>query len=229
MGSNSTQDNAVLHLEIGDTVGNPGKKSNGGGSGKRQVFPVPDEEGVRTVVDTYGTEELRFQTPCTISGIGAGISSGMLGYIFGFAGYWLKERGKGVWKASLEGGMSSAKTFAILGGLYSGVSCFMTRLRQKNDAINAGVSGCSTGLVLGWTSGGPAAAVQSCMMFGLFSYFLDNMSDEAQASTMNNNMKSGKRVVRGQHIIQQMCCRSQDNVLASRWLCPCLGMPSYFS
>jgi hypothetical protein len=52
----------------------------------------------------------------------------------------------------------------------------MQRLRQKSDAVNAGVSGCSTGLVLGWGTGGWIGGLQSCVLFGAFSYFLDGTS-----------------------------------------------------
>ena len=41
-------------------------------------------------------------------------------------------------------------------------------------AINAGVAGCATGLAMGW-SGGPAAALQNCAVFGGFSLVLDRL------------------------------------------------------
>jgi hypothetical protein len=63
----------------------------------------------------------------------AGISGGTLGYAFGFLGYWFSNRLKGTLRASLGSGWTSAKTFGIMGGLYAAVSCFMLRLRQKQD------------------------------------------------------------------------------------------------
>eukprot|EP00889_Picochlorum_renovo_P005311 jgi/Picre1/32341/NNA_007687.t1 len=114
-----TDDSAILHLEVGDRLAS----SNTKGRGNRRKFPVVDSDQVRC-------------------------SSGILGFVFGFGGYWLKERGRGVLKQALKGGLSSAKTFAVLGGLYTGVTCFMTRLRKKSDALNSGAAGCSTGLVL---------------------------------------------------------------------------------
>jgi import inner membrane translocase subunit TIM22 len=151
------------------------------------------------------SDDFEFKTPCTLTGIGAGVSSAMLGYVFGFGGYWISQRSKGALQLANQAGLGSARTFAILGGLYSGVSCFMSRLRQKNDAFNAGVSGCSTGLVLGWTSGGPIAAVQSCAMFGLFSYFLDGTgggggvgSAEACDLGIMNTRVGGKKQVVGE-------------------------------
>lgn len=164
---------AFLQLEMSDDM-------NKHFSGRNQT--IVDKTELSAATDD---EEMVFKTPCTITGVTAGISSAMLGYLFGFGGYWIGQRKTGIWKESLRAGVSSAKTFALLGGLYSGVSCFMSRLRQKDDAVNSGVSGCSTGLVLGWKSGGPIAAAQSCVMFGLFSYFLDNQADSANAASLN--------------------------------------------
>ncbi len=42
-------------------------------------------------------------------------------------------------------------------------------------AWNGAASGCATGLALGWSSG-PASALQSCIMLGGFSFFIDGMS-----------------------------------------------------
>ncbi|PSC74053.1 mitochondrial import inner membrane translocase subunit TIM22-2-like [Micractinium conductrix] len=133
-----------------------------------------------------------YQTPCTLTGLGAGLSSGSLGWVFGFGGYWLKNMRKGQFKASLAEGWGSAKTFAIMGGLYAAVSCFMVRLRQKNDAWNGAASGCATGLALGWKQG-PMGALQSCAMLGFFSYFVDGMTGSpAEAATHGSGSGSGE-------------------------------------
>lgn len=161
---------ALLQLEISDDTNNTFRSKN---------QTIVDKTSSSSLQDD---QEMNFKTPCTITGITSGISSAMLGYLFGFGGYWFAQRKAGVWKESVRAGVSSAKTFALLGGLYAGVSCFMSRLRQKDDAVNSGISGCSTGLALGWKSGGPIAAAQSCVMFGLFSYFLDNQTDSANAA-----------------------------------------------
>ena len=129
------------------------------------------------------TDEFVFKTPCLITGLGAGVSSAMLGYLFGFGGYWISQRTSGTLRLANQGGLQSAKAFSVLGGLYAGVSCFMQRLRQKNDAVNAGASGCATGLVLGWGSGGWLGGLQSCVLFGVFSYMLDGTTGgSAEAS-----------------------------------------------
>ncbi|KAL4424237.1 hypothetical protein ABPG75_001538 [Micractinium tetrahymenae] len=121
-----------------------------------------------------GAAPAHFSTPCSLTGLGAGISGGALGWVFGFGGYWIRNLRGGQLKASLAEGWGSAKTFGIMGGLYAAVSCFMQRLRQKNDAWNGAASGCATGLALGWKQG-PINALQSCAMLGFFSYFVDSM------------------------------------------------------
>lgn len=118
------------------------------------------------------------EMPCTVKGLTSGLSGGALGYCFGFGGQLIKHKGKGRWKACTAEGWSSAKTFAIMGGLYSAVSCFMQRLRQKDDAFNGGASGFATGLVLSW-GGTPRAMLQSALGFGLFSFVIDYMGNQA--------------------------------------------------
>ncbi|GAB4813368.1 hypothetical protein N2152v2_000414 [Parachlorella kessleri] len=89
-------------------------------------------------------------------------------------GYWMRHRLKGTFKASLAESWNSAKSFAIIGGLYAAVSCFAKRIRQKEDGWNGAAAGCATGLALGW-NGGPQSALQSCALFGIASYFLDGV------------------------------------------------------
>jgi hypothetical protein len=69
----------------------------------------------------------------------------------------------------------------------------MQRLRQKTDAVNAGVSGCSTGLVLGWGTGGWIGGLQSCVLFGAFSYFLDGTSLGGSAEAAACEMRGRRR------------------------------------
>lgn len=129
-------------------------------------------------VEAKGPETEAAEMPCAINALTSGLSGGVLGFAFGFVPKVVGHRGSGRWKASVGSGWESAKTFAIMGGLYTFASCFSKRLRQKEDAINGGVAGCATGLALGW-NGGPVAAVQSCLGFGLFSLVLDYMGGGA--------------------------------------------------
>eukprot|EP00887_Chlorella_sp_A99_P007042 scaffold2.g7042.t1 len=202
------------------------KRKDGAENGPPPVMSLKIDSRSSEPQDVPAETQEGFQTPCTLHGVMAGLSGGSLGYLFGFGGYWMRQRTKGQWKPSLAEGWSSAKarsrawharpsgermpvdrgatrslrpralarmphrhlraaapllclqTFAIMGGIYAAVGCFMRRLRQKEDAWNGAASGCATGLVLGW-SGGPAGALQSCALLGMFSYFVDGLSSDA--------------------------------------------------
>jgi import inner membrane translocase subunit TIM22 len=133
-----------------------------------------------------------FLTPCTLAGATAGLSGAALGWVFGFGGYWARARTGGAWAASLAGGAASAKQFGVMGGIYAAAACFAQRIRQKQDAWNGAISGCATGLALGW-AGGPAAAAQSCATFGAFSYFLDGMGGGAARAAEGAGADLGSR------------------------------------
>lgn len=48
---------------------------------------------------------------------------------------------------------ASAKSFALLGGVYTAASCYVKRLRQKDDDVTKLMAGCATGLASGWAMG----------------------------------------------------------------------------
>ncbi|KAL3135053.1 hypothetical protein ABBQ32_007999 [Trebouxia sp. C0010 RCD-2024] len=117
------------------------------------------------------------ELPCTLQGVMSGLSGGALGYVFGFGGQIIRHRGKGRLRACNKEGLGSAKTFAIMGGLYTAANCVSKRIRQKDDAWNGFVSGCVTGGVLAW-GGTPRAIAQSSLGFGAFSYVIDRMGQQ---------------------------------------------------
>ena len=120
-----------------------------------------------------------YAIPCSINGAMAALSGGALGFVFGGGSRLARSAGAaappgGRLAASLADGRASAKSFALFGGVYAAVSCVAARLRDAEDAWNGAVAGCVTGVAV---SGAPtpAAALQSCLLFGAFSYFIDRM------------------------------------------------------
>lgn len=106
---------------------------------------------------------------CVFKGVGDALAGSVMGSVFGLGtGIYKKAGFKG---ALLEAG-NSARTFAVLSGVHSLVTCSLKRIRGKEDAINAGIAGCATGLVLS-TPGTPQALLQSCASFGLFSFLYE--------------------------------------------------------
>ncbi|KAG0504427.1 hypothetical protein KC19_N032900 [Ceratodon purpureus] len=118
------------------------------------------------VVVLAGARELERWRPhhptfCVFKGAADGLSGGLMGSVFGFGSGLFKKQG---FKGALKEGGSSAKTFAILSGVHSIVSCYLKKVRGKEDAWNAGIAGCATGLALA-TPGTPQALAQSCLSF----------------------------------------------------------------
>lgn len=127
-------------------------------------------------------------TFCFFKGVADGLAGGLMGSVFGFGSGLFKKQG---FKGSLREGGSSAKTFAILSGVHSIVSCYLKKVRGKEDAWNAGIAGCATGLALS-TPGTPQALAQSCLSFGAFSFLLEYMNHTrpAIAATSSESQSS---------------------------------------
>eukprot|EP00245_Coleochaete_scutata_P004475 TRINITY_DN17155_c0_g1_i1.p1 TRINITY_DN17155_c0_g1~~TRINITY_DN17155_c0_g1_i1.p1 ORF type:complete len:208 (+),score=41.80 TRINITY_DN17155_c0_g1_i1:118-741(+) len=129
----------------------------------------PSEEDIVVIDDGDDAPPQEF---CVAKGVGAAISGGIMGAVFGTgAGLVQRKSFKG---AFAEGG-TSAKTFAIMSAVHSLVTCYMKKLRGREDALNAGIAGCATGLALGW-GGTPQTLLQGCLGFGAFSYIFDFMN-----------------------------------------------------
>ena len=69
-------------------------------------------------------------------------------------------------------GYSTAKSFAKVGALFSGIECGIEGLRAKNDLANGVAAGCLTGAILA-RGGGPQAAAFGCAGFAAFSAAID--------------------------------------------------------
>ncbi|KIV86278.1 hypothetical protein PV11_01896 [Exophiala sideris] len=76
----------------------------------------------------------------------------------------LKDMGSRSW--------SSAKNFALIGGIYSGVECTIEGFRAKSDLKNSAMAGCITGAGLAYKAG-PQAALFGCGGFAAFSTAID--------------------------------------------------------
>lgn len=69
-------------------------------------------------------------------------------------------------------GMSTGKNFAIVGGVYSTVECFMEQARGRKDTKNAVFAGAATGALLA-ARAGPKAVVVGAGGFAAFSVVIE--------------------------------------------------------
>lgn len=109
---------------------------------------------------------------CTFKGVGDAFAGAVMGSVFGFGSGLFKRQG---FQVALREGGSSAKTFALLSGVHGIVACYLKKIRGVEDALNAGIAGCATGLALS-IPGTPQALIQSCVSFGVFSFILERIN-----------------------------------------------------
>uniref|UniRef100_A0A1D1Y704 Mitochondrial import inner membrane translocase subunit TIM22 n=1 Tax=Anthurium amnicola TaxID=1678845 RepID=A0A1D1Y704_9ARAE len=72
--------------------------------------------------------------------------------------------------------MSSAKTFAVMGLIFSAAECVVEKARAKHDMTNTVVAGCVTGGAIS-AKGGPKAACVGCAGFAAFSVVIEKFLD----------------------------------------------------
>ncbi|KAF5727315.1 hypothetical protein HS088_TW22G01008 [Tripterygium wilfordii] len=136
-------------------------------------------------------EEIRAQevwNNCAVRSVVSGVMGGGLGLFMGlFLGaldnhptmhdemtgrqqfiYTAKQMGQRSW--------GSAKTFAVMGLVFSAAECVVEKARAKHDMTNTVVAGCVTGGVMS-AKGGPQAACIGCAGFATFSVLIEKFLD----------------------------------------------------
>jgi import inner membrane translocase subunit TIM22 len=67
-----------------------------------------------------------------------------------------------------------AKTFAIMGAIFSGAECMIEKARARHDVTNTALAGCVTGGALS-ARAGPQAACLGCAGFSAFSVVIEKV------------------------------------------------------
>ncbi|GER47734.1 mitochondrial import inner membrane translocase [Striga asiatica] len=109
---------------------------------------------------------------CLISFAGDSAGGAVMGSIFGFGAGLISRKG---FKGSLREAGSSAKAWDIHNYTYTHILIYLSSL-----AINAGVAGCCTGLALSFP-GAPQNLLQSCLMYGAFSFIVEGLNNQQAA------------------------------------------------
>uniref|UniRef100_A0A0D6R2T6 Mitochondrial import inner membrane translocase subunit TIM22 n=1 Tax=Araucaria cunninghamii TaxID=56994 RepID=A0A0D6R2T6_ARACU len=135
-------------------------------------------------------EEIRGQdiwNNCAVRSVVSGVLGGGLGIFMGlFLGALenplmqeqMTAKQQFIYTAKQMGGRSwnSAKAFAVMGLIFSGVECVVEKARAKHDTTNTVAAGCVTGGALS-AKGGPKAACLGCAGFATFSVLIEKFLD----------------------------------------------------
>ncbi|KAM0868183.1 hypothetical protein ACQ4PT_041492 [Festuca glaucescens] len=145
-----------------------------------EVEPIrlPSHEDMK-MQDTYNN--------CVVRSVMSGVMGGGLGVMMGlFLGALenpvmaeeMTARQQIVYQAKQMGrrSMGNAKTFAVMGLIFSAVECVVEKARARHDVTNSAVAGCVTGGTLA-VKGGPQAACMGCAGFAAFSVAIEKFMD----------------------------------------------------
>ncbi|KAJ0978359.1 hypothetical protein J5N97_013833 [Dioscorea zingiberensis] len=135
-------------------------------------------------------EEIRGQdiwNNCAVRSVVSGVLGGGLGVFMGlFLGALdnpitqmeMSAKQQFIYTAKQMGrrSYSSAKTFAVMGLIFSAAECVVEKARAKHDTTNTLVAGCVTGGSLS-AKGGPRAACAGCAGFAAFSVLIEKFLD----------------------------------------------------
>ncbi|XP_015632050.1 mitochondrial import inner membrane translocase subunit TIM22-4 isoform X1 [Oryza sativa Japonica Group] len=158
---------------------------------------------------TAVVEPIRLPTPeeikgqdiwnnCAVRSVVSGVMGGGLGVLMGlFFGALenpitaeeMTARQQIVYQAKQMGrrSISNAKTFAVMGLIFSAAECVIEKARAKHDTTNSAVAGCVTGGALA-AKGGPKATCVGCVGFATFS--VSNQEVDSASKTTFSHFKT---------------------------------------
>ncbi|OMO65244.1 Mitochondrial inner membrane translocase subunit Tim17/Tim22/Tim23/peroxisomal protein PMP24 [Corchorus olitorius] len=155
-------------------------------SSEAKQQPQPQIQGIRMpTIEEFRAQE--FWNNCGVRSVASGITGGGFGL---FMGMLLGALDNPVMQETMTGrqqlihnakqmarrSWGSAKAFAVMGLIYSGVECVVEKGRAKHDTTNTVVAGCVTGGAMS-ARGGPKAACAGCAGFAAFSVLIDKYFD----------------------------------------------------
>ena len=100
-----------------------------------------------------------------------GLSPGMPGYVDPST-LSMREALRLTYRDMLRASKSSARSFGLIGALYTATECSIEKQRGRHDLTNALAAGCITGGILA-VKGGPQATAIGCAGFAAFGYVMD--------------------------------------------------------
>ncbi|OVA13218.1 Mitochondrial inner membrane translocase subunit Tim17/Tim22/Tim23/peroxisomal protein PMP24 [Macleaya cordata] len=135
-------------------------------------------------------EEIRGQdiwNNCAVRSVVSGVMGGGLGLMMGLLlgaldsplmQEEMSAKQQFIYQAKQMGrrSYSSAKTFAVMGLIFSAAECVVEKARAKHDTTNTAIAGCVTGGGLS-AKGGPKAACFGCAGFATFSVLIEKFLD----------------------------------------------------
>ncbi|KAH7537134.1 hypothetical protein FEM48_Zijuj03G0059600 [Ziziphus jujuba var. spinosa] len=159
-------------------------EQNGSSSSKEAEKPPIEPIRLPTIEEIRGQD---IWNNCGVRSVVSGVMGGGLGLFMGLLigsldnpimqdtmtarqqfVYTAKQMGRRSW--------SSAKTFAVMGLVFSAAECVVEKARAKHDTTNTVVAGCVTGGTMS-AKGGPKAACMGCAGFAAFSVAIEKFLD----------------------------------------------------
>jgi len=129
---------------------------------------------------------------CVVRGVISTLGGGVLGLVFGFAfggmseahadmsqpkSMPLMEEIRTTFRESGKRGVAMAKSFALMGAIFSTTECTVSTIRGRHDLWNGILAGCATGGALAYKAG-PSGIAYGCAGFAAFSAAIDVVMGE---------------------------------------------------